>query len=100
MGYRAFFILIDELQGLITAVRLRGGVSGTLREQLSTYGKMLGVLVIHSADMTDTNVPGDASKRLLKTDSQHAQASAFRGLKTWCCLHIPHLSCWGVFLYR
>jgi len=57
MGYRAFFILIDELQGLITAVRLRGGVSGTLREQLSTYGKMLGVLVIHSADMTDTNVP-------------------------------------------
>jgi cobalt/nickel transport system permease protein len=53
MGYRAFFILIDELQGLITAVRLRGGVSGTLREQLSTYGKMLGVLVIHSADMTE-----------------------------------------------
>ncbi|MEA4883813.1 MAG: energy-coupling factor transporter transmembrane component T [Clostridia bacterium] len=53
MGYRALFILIGELQDLLTAVRLRGGAGRGLIEQLKTYGEVLGVVLIHSIDMTE-----------------------------------------------
>ncbi len=53
MAYRSFFVLIDELQGLLRAVRLRGGVRRGLVQQLRTYGQVLGVVILHSADMTE-----------------------------------------------
>lgn len=53
MGYRSFFILINELQDLLRAVRLRGGAGRGLAQQLRTYGQVLGVVILHSADMTE-----------------------------------------------
>lgn len=53
MAYRSFFILINELQDLLRAVRLRGGAGRTLVQQLRTYGQVLGVVILHSADMTE-----------------------------------------------
>ncbi len=53
MGYRSFFILIGELQDLLRAVRLRGGAGRGLMGQLRTYGQVLGVVILHSADMTE-----------------------------------------------
>ncbi|HOK70403.1 MAG TPA: energy-coupling factor transporter transmembrane component T [Bacillota bacterium] len=99
MGYRAFFILVDELQGLMVAVRLRGGVSGTLPQQLRTYGQMLGVLVIHSADMTERmyrvmQVRG-YSQRISAT-SEHRPPNAM----DFALLAYSALTLVGVFLYR
>ena len=53
MAYRSFFVLINELQDLLRAVRLRGGAGRSLVEQLSTYGQVLGVVILRSADMTE-----------------------------------------------
>lgn len=53
MGYRSFFILINQLQDLLRAVRLRGGAGSGLVQQLRTYGQVLGVVILHSADMTE-----------------------------------------------
>lgn len=53
MAYRSFFVLINELQDLLRAVRLRGGAGRSLMEQLRTYGQVLGVVILHSADMTE-----------------------------------------------
>ena len=53
MAYRSFFVLVNELQDLLRAVRLRGGAGRSLMEQLRTYGQVLGVVVLHSADMTE-----------------------------------------------
>jgi len=53
MAYRSFFVLINELQDLLRAVRLRGGAGRGLVEQLRTYGQVLGVVILHSADMTE-----------------------------------------------
>ena len=53
MAYRSFFVLINELQDLLRAVRLRGGAGRSLVEQLRTYGQVLGVVILHSADMTE-----------------------------------------------
>lgn len=53
MAYRSFFVLINELQDLLRAVRLRGGAGRGLMEQLRTYGQVLGVVILHSADMTE-----------------------------------------------
>lgn len=99
MGYRAFFILIGELQGLITAVRLRGGVSGTLLEQLSTYGKMFGVLVIHSADMTERMY----QVMQVRGYSQRIPSTRRRqpfGARDLALLAYSALILLGVFLYR
>ncbi len=53
MAYRSFFVLINEMQGLLRAVRLRGGAGRGLLQQLRTYGQVLGVVILHSADMTE-----------------------------------------------
>jgi cobalt/nickel transport system permease protein len=53
MAYRSFFILVDQLQDLLRTVRLRGGAGRSLVEQLRTYGQVLGVVILHSADMTE-----------------------------------------------
>jgi cobalt/nickel transport system permease protein len=53
MAYRSFFVLINELQDLLRAVRLRGGAGRGLVQQLRTYGQVLGVVILHSADMTE-----------------------------------------------
>jgi cobalt/nickel transport system permease protein len=53
MAYRSFFVLINELQDLLRTVRLRGGAGRSLVEQLRTYGQVLGVVILHSADMTE-----------------------------------------------
>ncbi len=53
MAYRSFFVLINELQDLLRAVRLRGGAGRGLFQQLRTYGQVLGVVILHSADMTE-----------------------------------------------
>lgn len=99
MGYRAFFILIGELQGLITAVRLRGGVSGTLLQQLSAYGKMFGVLIIHSADMTERMYQVMQVRGYSKLIPSTRRHQPF-GAQDLVLLAYSALILLGVFLYR
>jgi len=51
--YRALFELIGRAERLMRASRLRGGVTGRLRNRLAASGQALGVLVIHSFDRSE-----------------------------------------------
>jgi len=55
LTYRFFFILIEELDDLLRAMYLKGGSLsfGKIRENLGNYGKIVGVLLIHSIDMSE-----------------------------------------------
>lgn len=55
LTYRFFFILVEELADLLRAMHLKGGgISiGKIRENLGNYGKIVGVLLIHSIDMSE-----------------------------------------------
>ncbi len=55
MTYRFFFLLIDELENLLRAMRLRGsGLSpAKIIRNMKDYGKIVGVLLIHSIDMSE-----------------------------------------------
>ena len=46
--YRAVFELIARTERLLRALRLRGGVSGTLRRRLTASGESIGTLVLYS----------------------------------------------------
>lgn len=52
--YRIFFILIQEIQNLLTHVRLRGGGAPfRLMRNLKNIAAALGVLFIHSFDLSE-----------------------------------------------
>jgi cobalt/nickel transport system permease protein len=51
--YRALFDLMDRSERLMRALRLRGGVSGRLRQRLTASGESLGTLVLHSFDRSE-----------------------------------------------
>jgi cobalt/nickel transport system permease protein len=55
LTYRFFFILIEELADMLRAIRLKGGGLniGRILENLDNYGKIVGVLLIHSVDMSE-----------------------------------------------
>jgi cobalt/nickel transport system permease protein len=58
MAYKAFFVLMGELSDLLVTIRLRGADSGArgpraLLRTLRNYGEILGVLILHSVDMTE-----------------------------------------------
>ncbi len=53
LTYRFFFILIEELDDMIRAMRLKGLSAGKIRKNLGNYGKMVAVLLIHSIDMSE-----------------------------------------------
>ncbi len=55
LTYRFFFILIEELDDLLRAMSLKGGDFSikSIRENLGNYGKIVGVLLIHSIDMSE-----------------------------------------------
>ncbi len=53
LTYRFFFILIEELDDMIRAMRLKGLNAGNIRKNLGNYGKMVAVLLIHSIDMSE-----------------------------------------------
>lgn len=55
LTYRFFFILMDDLDELVRAVRLKGGGLSVKRilANLGNYGKIVGVLLLHSVDMSE-----------------------------------------------
>lgn len=54
VAYRAFFILMKEISNFLTVIRLRGTSSpGQVLRMLKTYGEMLGVVAIHSVDLSE-----------------------------------------------
>lgn len=54
VAYRAFFILMKEVSNFLTVIRLRGTTSPRqVIWMLKTYGEMLGVVAIHSVDLSE-----------------------------------------------
>lgn len=53
LTYRSFFVLLKELNDLLMAMRIRGGLlPGRIVSNLKNLGSILGTLLIHALDMS------------------------------------------------